>query len=77
MRTKRRRISIRDSNSPSATAANATGVEAEAGSTDRPTTVRNPSPQSRRGAWLAASAASSQAYSRSWSITQLAAWTAG
>ena len=71
MRISRRRISIRDSNSPSAGAAHG------ARSTARSTTARNPSPQSRREVLQAASAASSQAYSRSSSMIQLARYTAG
>ena len=71
MRIKRRRISNRDSKSPSA--AEATGTR----STDRSTIARNPSPQTRRDALHAARAASSQAYSRSSSMIQLARCTAG
>ena len=71
IRIRRRRISIRDSNSPSA------GAGTAVRSTDRSTTARNPSPQSRREVVQAASAASSQAYSRSSSMIQLARYTAG
>ncbi len=71
IRSSRRWISIRDSNSPSA------GVGTAARSTASSTTARNPSPQSRREVVQAASAASSQAYSRSSSMIQLTRYTAG